>query len=159
MFFELDELCNLLLGDIDILRHVLIRDVAPRPLLFGRALTRVVRRRGGRNRRRRGGRNRDNRPPRADGQPHPAPQQTNTPQPQAASAANDAGDANGGQRYRYRGGQREGQAPRENYNNGGAAVKLEERPQQSSQPAAAAMGEHDAARQSIIKGLWRKITE
>ena len=115
--------------------------------------------RGGRNRRRRGGRNRDNRPPRADGQPHPAPQQTNTPQPQAASAANDAGDANGGQRYRYRGGQREGQAPRENYNNGGAAVKLEERPQQSSQPAAAAMGEHDAARQSIIKGLWRKITE
>ena len=118
--------------------------------------------RGGRNRRRRGGRNRDNRGPRPDGQPHVPSQQQLSANQAGAAPANDAGEANAGggqqQRYRYRDGQ-QSQRPRENFNNGGAAVKLEERPQQSSQPAAAAMGDHDAARQSIIKGLWRKITE
>ena len=117
--------------------------------------------RGGRNRRRRGGRNRDNRPPRPDGQPHAPSQQQLAAQQAGAAPANDAGEANvggGQQRYRYRDGQ-QNQRPRENFNNGGAAMKLEERPQQASQPAAAAMGDHDAARQSIIKGLWRKIPE
>ena len=115
--------------------------------------------RGGRNRnrnRRRGGdRNRDNRPPRPDGQPQPSQQQLS--QQAATSPANDAGDAHGGQqRYRYRGGQHE-----QHSNGSAAAVKLEERPQQ--QPVSVAMGQssvqQDAARQSIIKGLWRKITE
>lgn len=103
------------------------------------------RRRGGRNRNRNGG-DRENRPPRPEGMP-----------------ANDIGGGEAKpdhqQRFRYRGGeQNQQQRGGGGHQGGGAAVAVAERPQPAPQfqPETQA---RDDARQSIIKGLWKKITE